>query len=432
MNKQTDKENNYLLETLLQGEPPENNIINQLSVGVNFITDFWRQEYFKDYIKEGGSKIKFITGQPGSGKSHLLKLMSSIAKEENYVTVSFSAKDIWLNDFKEIYKEIIKRCDFSALLNKICNNVIRELGFNPEEISVGQNFINYLSETGNNDPLTRRSIIIYLNNIFLNNPLMDNNFAYVCSLLCGGILGHPLLEKYNEQMLLSWIHCDNTVKLSSLRKLGFFPSRISKYNARHMLRSLTEIIKLAGYSGLFVCIDNLDEILNKSSISLLHYTKMKREDSYESIRQLIDEIDTFRNIMFVFSFERKLIDNDGKGLKSYQALWMRIQNEVVGKRLNKFTDFLDLDKLAVQIYTPKVLVEMSRKLASIIDYMDVETKVIDEDTARKLIDKAKISNISIPRLVNYATLKSKVINNSETVERLILLPTNIEGETDNV
>jgi len=136
--------------------------------------------------------------------------------------------------------------------------------------------------------------------------------------------------------------------------------------------------------------------------------------------------------MFVFSFERKLIDNDGKGLKSYQALWMRIQNEVVGKRLNKFTDFLDLDKLAVQIYTPKVLVEMSRKLASIIDYMDVETKVIDEDTARKLIDKAKISNISIPRLVNYATLKSKVINNSETVERLILLPTNIEGETDNV
>ena len=34
-----------------------------------------------------------------------------------------------------------------------------------------------------------------------------------------------------------------------------------------------------------------------------------------------------KNIMFVFAFERELLDHDSAGLKSYQALWMRIQNE---------------------------------------------------------------------------------------------------------
>ena len=75
--------------------------IEELSVGIDFLTDFWREKYLKEYIREGGSKIKFVTGQPGSGKSHLLKLTSRLAKQENYVTVSFSAKEIWMHDFRK-------------------------------------------------------------------------------------------------------------------------------------------------------------------------------------------------------------------------------------------------------------------------------------------------------------------------------------------
>jgi len=49
--------------------------------------------------------------------------------------------------------------------------------------------------------------------------------------------------------------------------------------------------------------------------------------------------------MFIFAFGRKLIDDENSGLKSYQALWMRIQNEVEGERFNYFTDIVDTDKL---------------------------------------------------------------------------------------
>ena len=131
-----------------------------------------------------------------------------------------------------------------------------------------------------------------------------------------------------------------------------------------MLRSLAEIIRMGGSSGLFIAIDNLEILISRSSLEPIHYTKMKREDTYESIRQLIDDIDSMKNIMFVYAFDRELIDNENTGLKSYQALWMRIQNEIVGERFNRFSDMVDMDRFAAQEYTPDIIVSISESLAT--------------------------------------------------------------------
>ena len=130
-----------------------------------------------------------------------------------------------------------------------------------------------------------------------------------------------------------------------------------------MLRSLAEVVRMGGFSGLFIAIDNMEILTSRSSLEAIHYTKVKREDTYESIRQLIDDIDSMKHIMFVYGFDRELIDNENAGLKSYQALWMRIQNEIVGERFNRFSDMVDLDRLAAQEYTPDVIISISKSLA---------------------------------------------------------------------
>ena len=78
--------------------------------GISFLTDFWKEKYLQEYIKNGGSKIKFVTGRKGSGKTHFLRLTAALAKVENYKTVHFSAKDVWMHDFREIYVEILRHC----------------------------------------------------------------------------------------------------------------------------------------------------------------------------------------------------------------------------------------------------------------------------------------------------------------------------------
>lgn len=214
--------------------------------GIRFLTDFWEEKYLREYVREGGSKIKFVTGRPGSGKTYFLQLMTKLARKENYKTVNLSARDVWMHDFREIYIEIFRQCDIMDCLEAVSHYLIREMGFDAEEIPEGAKFIDYLSQIGQGDALTKREIRTQLKQIFLDNPMLDNNFALACSMLTGSVLGYPILEEQNKELLLAWLEGDRTIKLSQLRALGFYPSRITRYNARHMLRSLAEVIHMGG------------------------------------------------------------------------------------------------------------------------------------------------------------------------------------------
>ncbi len=376
-----------------------------MKLGMEFLTDFWKEKYLQEYIKNGGSKIKFVTGRRQSGKTYFLKIMSELARQERYKVVQFSAKEIWMHDFKEIYAEIFRQCKIMECLEGASRRLIHEMGFAYEDIPPGMKFMDFLSQNGMGDVLTRREIRFQLRKIFLDNPLLDNNFALACSMLTGSILGYPTLEEQNRDMLLGWLEGDRSIKLSQLRALDFYPSRITKYNARHMLRSLAELVHMGGYSGLFIAIDDLEILISRSSLELLHYTKMKREDTYESIRQLIDDIDSMKNLMIVYAFDRELVDNENAGLKSYQALWMRIQNEIIGERFNRFTDLVDLDRLAAQEYTPDIIVSISESLAR--QKETVSAAALDLETAKEIAARAQTAAVGIPGLIQEAMQEGK-------------------------
>lgn len=144
--------------------------------------------------------------------------------------------------------------------------------------------------------------------------------------------------------------------------------------------------------------------MNRSAEEVIRYTKMKREDAYESIRQLIDDIDNMHYLLFILSFDRELIDHESYGLKSYQALWMRIQNEIVSKRMNRFGDILDLDRLADQVYTPEILREMSEKLADVLASNGIPAAAISEADAEELEEAALYGSLGLPYLVNRKVL----------------------------
>lgn len=368
-----------------------------IDCGVSFLADFWREKYLQEYIRNGGSKIKFVTGRPGSGKTHFLRLMTGIAGKEHYKTAQFSAKEIWLHDFKDIYVEILRQCDIMGCLEAVSRQLVEKMGFSYQDIPEGMRFIDYLSQNDSGDALTKREIRSLLRETFLNNPMMDNNFALACSMLTGSILGYPVLEEQNRELLLAWLEGDRSIKLSQLRALDFYPSRITKYNARHMLRSLAELVHMGGYSGIFITIDDMEILTSRSSLEAVHYTKVKREDTYESIRQLIDDIDSMKNMMFVYAFDRELLDNENAGIKSYQALWMRIQNEIVGERFNRFADMIDLDRLAAQEYTPDVIVAMSECIAQA--QADTVLHPLNKETAGQLVERARMGAVGVPQMV---------------------------------
>ena len=388
------------ISRLINGVAPGHaGIVGDITVGIDFLTDFWGKNYLQDYIPRGGSRIQFLTGRQGSGKTHMVEYF--LGQAENYKVVSFSARKTWIHDFKEIFFEVLRQCDLEECLKLCAQTVIRELGFYPEEVDGC--FTDYLASQGLNDPITKREIRLQLKNMFMQNPLMDSNFACACALLTGGQLGHPMLEEPAMEALLGWLSGRMDVKLTALRNLGLAPVRIAKHNARHMLRSLVEVIKMAGYSGLIVAVDDLDILVSRESLEEIRYTRQKRDDAYESMRELIDEIDTLRNIFFLFAFNRKLIDDDIYGVKSYQALWLRIQNEIRSDRLNRFSNMIDLDKL--QVYDVQTIMEMSARVAELLSSAGESPALpLSEETARDLMSRAGFSELALPRRVVLATV----------------------------
>jgi Protein of unknown function (DUF2791). len=397
------------LARLKKGQAPGNSqILQEISVGSDFMMDFWKEKYLANYLAAGGSKIKFLTGRPGSGKTHFLEILAREAKNLGYISISLSAQDLWIHDFKEIYIAILHQAKLPERLRLCSYEVIRQLGYNPDAVPEDISFADYLSGQGKLDPLTRREIREQLEKLFLSNPLIDNNFALACAMLTGGILGHPTLEEASRKLLMLWLEGSREAKLSSLRRLGLSPNKITKYNARHMLRSLVEVCCLAGYKGLIISIDNLEVMVGSDNLQTsLRYTRSKREDAYESIRELIDEIDTLKHTMFVFAFDRSLMDNDTKGLKSYQALWMRIQNEIEGTRFNRFADIVDLDQLIEEVYTPENILKMSARLAQVINRFEEEATPISLSTAEELYARSRFGKVSLPRRVILATLREE-------------------------
>ena len=398
------------LNALLTGKPAEDpEILRELSVGSDFLVQFLKQHYLTSYIPEGASKIKFLTGRPGSGKTHYGKLLLSEAVSSGFLGVSFSAKDVWLSDFREIYLEILRQCDIDRILLGLRDTIIREMNYDPSQIPAGQNLIDYLSEQGKGDALTRNTIRDYLRELFLKNPVLDNNFALCCSLLVGDLLGHPTLEAGEREVLYAFLKGDKTIRFTELRAVGLSPVRITKYNARHMLRSLGEIVHLAGYSGIFIVIDDMEILLGRTQSELIRYGKVRREDTYESLRQLIDDIDAMKYLFFLLCFDRELIDDESRGIKSYQALWFRIQNEIASPRVNRFADILDLDLLAAQIYDDSVIMTMADRLIDVLLSTDPSLSEslhrLTSEELPSLKDRAEYGGIGLPYLINRAAIE---------------------------
>ena len=390
------------------GRTPNGNkeILRTLTVGLDKVSSFIRREYFASYITEGGSKIKFLMGKKGSGKTHLLALMSADAEEEGFLSICLDAQSILLSDMTNLYLALYRSIDFEDLSSRIAQSIMRSLGYdyNMEE---GKSAMDWLSDRGEQSVMARQELRSEVRRSITSNKELDHNFAQILSLKVSEKLGILTLDEELDSLSDDWLNAEKSVKVAKLRSFGLAGYKINKTNARRMLKSLGEAVHIAGYTGLFVSLDNLQNIVSTSSLEEVKYTKMKRDDAYEVIRQLIDDIDVFRYFFLILSFDRILVDHEKWGMKSYQALWLRVQNEIVSGRVNLYNDLLDLDNINPEILVPQSVMEMSHRLTELFRSENFSAHEVTREEAEAILKESKFGSVSIPLLTNKYTLQVK-------------------------
>nr|WP_300002503.1 ATP-binding protein [Tissierella sp.] len=303
-----------------------------------------------DYIIEGGSDIRFWTGDFGSGKSFMLRTIESMAIGKNFVVSTID-----LTPTRRFYATDGKA---RALYSEIIDNIVVQTS------QVGNAINSILEEWINSimmDICQRDNIDMQELMNLKNREIVEAEIVNITSSFSSVGLSYELgqaIAKYYEGIIrdnnvlklkaLRWIRGDMDTKTEAKRELGI-EKIISDDNWYDAIKTLAELFSDIGYSGFVV---NFDEAVNLYKLPM----SRTRERNYERILNIFNECksNTARGLFINFGTTRKTVFDENRGMSSYGALKGRLGSEDVmsSTLLNTNRTVLPLKPLSPEeIYT---------------------------------------------------------------------------------
>jgi len=312
-----------IINALKNGNIPNDNVM-QFCVGrENQINEF---KNLLNYVEAGNASTKFINGEFGAGKSFFLKVIEELAYKDNFVVSRITIGDnLPFHKIDMVYKEIAKslKCKTGTSLNHIIDRWITRLKVEAEdEVDDEEDIetINLLVEEQLEEDL--------MDTRDCSNPFATAVESYYRAKEEG--------DKQTANYAQSWLRGDSNIPFTEKRKFGV-KGGVDKENAFHFLTALATFIKSVGYSGLVILIDEAEFIMKTP-------LQKSRDSAYNYIRDIFDGCSngTFTNLLFVFAGTYQFFEDDQKGIRSYEALYSRIQNAVESDYENVRTPIINL------------------------------------------------------------------------------------------
>lgn len=313
-----DKTNNSenILKALRIGAVPSYSLGN-LAIGIDNELKELTTEL--NYISNGHSSIKFIQGDYGSGKTFLTQSLSEIARQKNFsVSTVVVSPTNQINNLSNIYRTIVdnlktpKSKEGSGLTEiidawsfRIFDKTLKVEGAN-KNVKVDSKIINTLSENIEFELISSQNI----------NPAFAKCIvAYAESKL--------LRNSDKSRMAISWLKGSDKISNSQFVKELGLKSKLENKEIFSLLKGLSYLIKESGYNGMLIIFDEIETIQRSQN-------KKLRQDSYEIIRSILDEValDYFKNIFFIFAGTINFFEDKRYGIHSYQALYERISKPI--------------------------------------------------------------------------------------------------------
>lgn len=386
------KEATSIINSLIGGVVPK--------IGVQHIT-VGRSEEINAFVsaledvKNGHSMVKFWIGDFGSGKSFMLHLLNTVALKQKFVVANadFTPDNrLYSNDGKGVAL-------YSAIMDNIAIQTKPEGGALPTLLEKWIEQIVAKTAEENKISLTEIRDEKYLNLIQTNIMKTINEITDV-----GGFDFGMVVMKYYEGYIkddeqlrrsaLKWLKGEYRTKTEAKQDLGV-REVINDLNYYDMLKNFCKLFVSMGYSGFMV---NLDEAINLYKIS----TSVMREKNYEKILTIYN--DCFQgkvtNLFFNFAGTKEVLENERRGLFSYQALKSRLET-------NKFetAEIRDFAQPVIRLMPldHNEIFVLLKKLKAIFDFnYKTEISIEDRDIHQfmeELFNKPGASEFLTPREV---------------------------------
>ena len=386
------KEATSIINSLIGGVVPK--------IGVQHIT-VGRSEEIASFVtaledvKNGHSMAKFWIGDFGSGKSFMLHLLNTVALKQKFVVANadFTPDNrLYSNDGKAVML-------YSTIMDNVAIQTKPEGGALPTLLEKWIEQIITKTAEESNISLTSIRDEQYLGLIQKNLMKTISEITEVGSFDFGTVImkyyeGYIKDDEQLRRNALKWLKGEYKTKTEAKQELGV-RDIINDLNYYDMLKNFCKLFVNMGYSGFMI---NLDEAINLYKIS----TSVMREKNYEKILSIYN--DCFQgkvaNLFFNFAGTREFLENERRGLFSYQALKSRLET-------NKFEtlEVRDFSQPVIRLMplNHNEIFVLLKKLKLIFDYnYKTEIDISDHDIQQfmeEIFNKPGASEFLTPREV---------------------------------
>lgn len=258
-------------------------------------------------IADGGSSFRLVIGEYGSGKTFFLNLVRAVAMEKKLVVVSAD-----LNPDRRLQASGGQaRSLYAELMRNMATRSKPDGGALP---GVVEKFVATAKDEAKQTGQTPEAVLrVKLSE--LTEMVNGYDFADVIAAYCRGY------EEGNEQLrsdAVKWLRGEFTTKTDARAALGV-RSIVDDASVYDQLKLLGRFVRLAGYSGLLV---GLDEMVNLYKLA----NTQARNANYEQILRILN--DSFQGtavgLGFLLGGTPEFLFDTRRGLYSYSALQSRL------------------------------------------------------------------------------------------------------------
>jgi hypothetical protein len=387
------KESSSIINALQGGVVPRTGIQHML-VGRSKETDAIIKSL--ENVASGNSEVKFWIGDFGSGKSFMLQLIEALALKTNFVVSKV--------DFTPVNRLYASDGKARALYTEIVSNLITQTDQDGNALpSILDQWIEaVMNEVVEKNNIDFDSLNTQANRKLVSNVIIDTTRKFGAP---GGFEFGQVIAKYYEgyasdnvalqESALRWLKGQYTAKTDSMRELGI-REIITDSNYYDMLKNLAELFVAVGFQGFVI---NLDEAINLYKIA----QGQSREKNYERIMSIYNDClqGRAKNMFVNFGGTRRFLDDERRGLFSYEALKGRLS-------FGKFEDgeFVDLSQPVIYL-KPLSQEEIFTLLSKLKTIFEQHNKVTVPCT-REQIERYMEGQLNRPGAAEFLTPRSVI------------------------
>jgi len=291
-----------------------------------------RKEYLQDFIRSGGAAVKFLVPLEGLSHSKLISLLRETSEEEDYLFVSVDASKTRIHMIDKIFHTVSRQVDWGGVALAFLCSVLSQSNFklpeSREDFSLSQ-----LADLNGEDPgEMRREVSELLGKRISRDFSMTHELRIAARRLCAAQLEPQSIEQGVVEAVKRWLNGDLPF-IAALKPALIF-RRIGRHNGRQMLSSLTHWLHLSGKAGLVLVLD-ISRFLEARRVpdDSVYYSGAALLDGYEVLRQFIDSTDELRFCLILVLAPLSLVTDERRGIPRYEALRLRVWDEVQDKRV---------------------------------------------------------------------------------------------------